>query len=138
MKTIEEIYKMSVDDLVYYCGTLKRYEVDRKTFKVVGTNDIIVSDIKVNIPNEYICLEYCYCCCIDNYSDTITNKLYHIHEIAERMNYAGIFDNEEDAINAAKQFAKQEKHKILNMLEQELSSLKQSVKRLKQELTTIG
>lgn len=138
MKSIEEIYKMTVDELVSYCDTLKRYEVDRQTFKVVEIDDIIVSDIKLNIPNGYICLEYCYRCCISNHSDTITDKLYRIHKTTERMNYAGIFDNEEDAINAAKQFAKHEKHEMLDILEQELSLMIQNVESLKQELATLG
>ena len=138
MKSIEEIYKMTVDELVAYCDTLKRYEVDRKTFKVVEIDDIIVSDIRLNRANGYICLDYCYRYCIGHHSDTITDKLFRIHKTAERMNYVGIFDNEEDAINAAKQFAKQEKHEILNMLEQELSSLTQSVERLKQEIAVLG
>jgi protein subunit release factor A len=73
-----------------------------------------------------------------NHEDTIPDKLYGIHKTTEKMNYAGIFDNEEDAINAAKQFAKQEKREMLNMLEQELSSLIQNVESLKQELTTLG
>lgn len=137
MKTNEEIYKMSVDELVRYCATLKRYEVDRKTFKIVESDDIIVSDIKLNIPNGYICLEYCYRCCIGNHSDTITDRLYRIRKTAEKMNYAGIFDNEEDAINAAKQFEKHEKLKILDILEEELSSLMQNVENLKQEIAAL-
>lgn len=137
MKTNEEIYKMSIEELAKYCKTLKRYEVDEKTFKVVEDDDIIVSDIKLNIPNGYICLEYCYRCCIGNHSDTITDKLFRIHKTAEKMNYAGIFDNEEDAINAAKQFAKQEKHKFLDILEEELYSLTQSVENLKQEIAAL-
>jgi hypothetical protein len=136
MKTVEEIYKMTIDELVTYCITLKRYEVDRKTFKVVSIDDIIVTDIKLKAPNGYIYLDYCYCC-MHNHEDTIPDKLYGIHKTTEKMNYAGIFDNEEDAINAAKQFAKQEKREMLNMLEQELSSLTQNVESLKQELATI-
>lgn len=136
MKSIEEIYKMTVDELVSYCDTLNRYEVDRQTFKIVEVDDIIVTDIKLNAPNGYIYLDYCYCC-MCNHGDTIPDKLYGIHKTPEKMNYAGIFDNEEDAINAAKQFAKQEKHEILNMLAQELSSLTQNVESLRQELAAL-
>jgi hypothetical protein len=135
MKSIEEIYKMTVDELVSYCDTLKRYEVDRQTFKVVENDDIIVSDIRLNRANGYICLDYYYCC-IRNHADT-TDILYRIHKTPEKMNYSGIFDNEEDAINAAKQFAKHEKHEMLDILEEELSSLTQNVESLKQELAAL-
>lgn len=136
MKSIEEIFKMTVDELVSYCDTLKRYAVDRQTFKVVEIDDIVVSDIRLNRANGYICLDYYYCR-IRNHADT-TDILYRIHKIPENMNYSGIFDNDEDAINAAKQFAKQEKSEMLNILEEELSLLTQNVESLKQEIAVLG
>lgn len=136
MKSVEEIYKMSVDELVKYCDTLKRYEVGRRSFRVVDIDDIIVSDIRLNRANGYICLNYCYSC-MRNHADTSSDILYRIHKTPDKMNYSGIFDNEDDAINAAKQFAKQEKHEMLDMLEQELSTLIQNVDNLKQELATL-
>lgn len=136
MKTIEEIYKMSVDELVTYCDTLKLYEVDRQTFKVVEIDDIVVSDIRLNRVNGYICLDYYYCC-IRNHADT-TDILYRIHKIPENMNYSGIFDNDEDAINAAKQFAKHEKQELMNMLEQEHTTIIRNIKSLKQEIDVLG
>jgi hypothetical protein len=126
MKTNEELLKMSMDELRIYCSSLKFYTIDKYDYNVLTVQDISLISIECFPINDNIRLKYRL---QNDFSDDIYQSL--ILNIEKNIkNYSGIFENNDDAVYATKQYVKQQKlneiedHKrTIKMIEEEIQEL---------------
>jgi hypothetical protein len=128
MKTTEELLEMSGNDLLKYCESLKYFTIDRNDFHILTTYDIILTKVEYDKVHKQFDLSYHF----ENssiYDDDIKRPIYWL-SFNTCGDYCGLFETEQDAINAAKQYAKKE------IIEQ-IDSRKLQIKELKKKIEKI-
>jgi hypothetical protein len=127
MKANEELLKMSMDELRMYCSSLKFYTIDKYDYRVLAVQDISLISIECFPINDNIRLKYRL---QNDNSDNIYQSLMFDISKENHTNYAGIFENKEDAIYAVKRRIKRQKlneieeHKrVIKMIEEEINEI---------------
>ena len=125
MKTTEELLKMSGNDLLKCCESLKYFKIDSNDFCIFTTYDIIVT--KITYDKIYKHFKVTYHLEDSNiYEDDIKSSIYSI-TFTECGNYCGLFETEQDAINTAKLCAKKE---ILGQIDSRKLQIKELEKKI--------
>ena len=128
MKTTEELLEMPCNDLLKYCESLKFFTIDYDDFHILTTNDIILT--KVVYSNEYskIHIKLSYHFEKSNIFDGNFESVIHSISFDKCHDYYyGLFETEQDAINAVKQYVK---HEILEQIDSRKLQIKELEKKI--------
>ena len=114
VKTIEELLEMSSNDLLKYCESLKYFTIDKDDFNILKTSNIVITNIIYDKVHKQFDLSYHF---KDSsiYDDDIKRPIYWL-SLNTCGDYCGLFESRQDAINAAKQYAKKEILEQINVL----------------------
>lgn len=131
MKTTEELLEMSGNDLLKYCESLKLFTMDYDDFHILTAHDIIITKAEYDKAHKHFKISYQF----SNISDNDFERVIHSITFDTCRDYCGLFETEQDAINAAKQFAKKEileqidSHKLqIKELEKKIEKIEESCK----------
>jgi hypothetical protein len=125
MKTTEELLEMSGNDLLKYCESLKYFTIDRNDFHILTSYDTIITKVEYDKIHKHFKVIYHF---EDSniYEDDIKSSIHSI-TFTNCGNYCGLFESEQDAINAAKQDAKKE---ILGQIDSRKFQIKELEKKI--------
>lgn len=126
MKTTEELLEMSGNDLLKYCESLKYFTIDHDDFHIRTTHNIILTKVEYDKIHKYFELSYRFKSDLYVYNDDIKCVIQSI-TVNVCNDYGGLFETEQDAINAAKQCAKKE---ILGQIDSRKFQIKELEKKI--------